>query len=92
MSFYQEETIYCLQGSEIAYFLQGKALQEINCFRSLQEINKEYHEFFEGRNCKYPLFKKWTTQIFSPRWKNTVCSLIKTMDIWFILFLFCFEN
>ena len=39
MSFYQEETIYCLQGSEIAYFLQGKALQEINCFRSLQEIN-----------------------------------------------------
>ena len=24
---------------KIAYFLQGKALQEINCFRSLQETN-----------------------------------------------------
>ena len=39
MSFYQEETISFLQGSETAYFLQGKALQEINCFRSLQERN-----------------------------------------------------
>ena len=39
MSFYQEETIPFLQGSETAYFLKGFALQEINYFRSLQERN-----------------------------------------------------
>ena len=37
MSFYTEETISILQGSEKVYFLQDKALHEIKCFRSLQE-------------------------------------------------------
>ena len=60
MSFYQEETIYCLQVSEIAYFLQGKALQEINCFRSLQEINL----FLPSKTHDIPCLLKWNIIYF----------------------------
>ena len=64
MSFYEEETISFLQGLETAYFLQGKALQEINCFRSLQERNpflpSKTHDIgcFFGREIEFKILVK----------------------------------
>ena len=46
MSFYQQETMAFLQGSEKVYFLKGFALQEINSVRSVQE--KKYVSSFKN--------------------------------------------